>query len=297
MNAGGRGFASYHPLSLMAFFAAAIVLCIVVQDLLFQLAGLGAALCLYLSIKRARGIKLVGGLLIAGALIAALNPLFSTTGSVVLFEIVGHPYTLESLAYGVSTALMFVTMILWFASLSRLLDAERLSYLLGGFAPSLTLVLSMLMRLIPSFRRKAENIADARACIGKSVAGGPLGQRVQEGASTLSTLTRWTLEDSVVMADSMRSRGYGLAKRSSYARYSFGVRDVALLSWLVALLACVIAGCAAGMISSDPLAFGTTLGFGFLGWLTLVAFTMFLMTPFVLNVIEELSWHLSVSRI
>lgn len=290
-------FGTCHPLVPAAFFAIAVAYCIVIQNLLFQLVGLIASACLYLSIAGARGLKLVGGFLVAAILIAVVNPLFSTTGDTVLFEVMGRSYTFESLAYGVSTALMFATMILWFASFSHAMKSEGLSYLLGGVAPSCMLVLSMLMRLIPSFRRRASDIADARACIGKSVASGTLSQRVSEGALTLSTLTNWSLEDAVVTADSMRSRGYGLAKRSCYARYAFSSRDAILAAWFVALAICVAVGMVCGAVPSDPLALASMQGPGFLGWLALIAFTMFVMTPFALNVIEELAWHASVSRI
>lgn len=288
-------FETCHPLVLAAFFVVAVALCIVIQNPLFQLVGLVAAACAYLSVAGARGFKLLGGLMLAGAFIAVLNPLFSSAGDQTLFTVFGHPYTFESLAYGISTALMFMTMLLWFACFARVMTGEKISYLLGGIAPSLALVLSMLVRLIPSFRRRAADIVDARACIGKSARSGPLAQRVSEGSSSLSTLVSWSLEDSIVTANSMRSRGYGLARRSNYARYAFCVRDGIIAILLAALAACVVVCLSLGAVPDSPLA--PMHGFGFLGWLAFVAYTMFLMTPFVLNVIEELAWQISVSRI
>lgn len=53
----------------------------------------------------------------------------------------------------------------------------------------------------------------------------------------LSALTGWALEGAVVTADSMRSRGYGAAKRTSFRLYRFRTADGAMaLSFALLLL-------------------------------------------------------------
>ena len=62
-----------------------------------------------------------------------------------------------------------------------------------------------------------------------------------EAMRVLGCLTTWALEGSIVTADSMRSRGYGTAKRTSFMIYRISPRDVGLLAATLALSAALIA--------------------------------------------------------
>ena len=214
-------FSTCHPVVTFAFFASVIVLCVIVQQPALQAVGLVGAAIYHLVLRGRDAWRLLVGLALAFVILAAVNPLFDTLGDTVLFTYLhGRPYTLEALAYGASTACMFVTIMLWFACYARVMDTGKFTYLFGGRAPALTLVLTMTLRLVPSYVRKARQIATARRCIGMSPKDGGLRQRVRDGIRLLSALTTWALEGSVTTADSMRSRGYGARDgRGSHARY------------------------------------------------------------------------------
>ena len=291
-------FASYHPAVMLAFFVGAIVLCVIVQQPLFQVVGMVAAACLYVGIRGRAAFKVIGGLAVAFVVIALINPLFTTMGVDVLFTYFGgRRYTLQGLVYGCSTSAMFVTIMLWFASYSHLMTSDRFSYLFGGVAPAFTLVLTMVLRLVPSYQRKAAQISTARKCIGKSAFDGGLRHRVEDGASILSSLTTWSLEGAIVTADSMRSRGYGLGKRTSFARYRPRPADFVLAAVLVVafvgVCACVLSGVLEVMylpqIDMKPL--------DGVGWLALLGFCIFLLAPTAINGGEALKWRCSLSRI
>lgn len=138
---------------------------------------------------------------------------------------------------GASTAAMLVGALLWFGCFNRVLTSEKLTFLFGKLAPSLTLVLTMVLRLVPLYQRKARQISAARRCVGLSVWEGPAMGRIRSGAAELSALTTWGLEGAIVTADSMRSRGFGSGPRTSFASYRFTARDVALAAVLAVLLA------------------------------------------------------------
>lgn len=203
-------FSTHHPAMTLTFFVSVIVLCVLVQQPIVQAVGLMGAVLYYLCLRRRDAWRLLVAMMLALVVLAAINPLFNTLGDTVLFTYLGtRPYTLEALAYGASTAVMFVSVMLWFACYAQVMSTDKFTYLFGRRAPALTLVLTMTLRLVPSYVRKARQISTARRCAGLSMTQGSMRERARDGASLLSALTSWALEGAVTTADSMRSRGYG----------------------------------------------------------------------------------------
>ena len=161
----------------------------------------------------------------AGVAAAAVNPMFSHRGSTILgYFPGGNPLTLESILFGCGAALMLLSAVVWCACLSRVMTADRWMCLLGRGAPVLSLLLSMILRFVPRFRRRLGEIRAARRAIGRAPAGGPL-HRAAVGMRELSILFTWSLEGAVDTGDSMRARGYGLPGRSSYTTWRLEGRD------------------------------------------------------------------------
>lgn len=133
-----------------------------------------AAVC-YLTFRGREAWRFIGGLAVVLLVVTLSAPLFNTQGATVLFRWWGgRPYTLEALALGASTGLMLVAMMLWFASYHLVMTSDKFTYLFGRAIPALSLTLIMVLRLVPSYRRKADALMTARACIGK----GPSGRRL-----------------------------------------------------------------------------------------------------------------------
>ena len=116
---------------------------------------------------------------------------------------------------------MFVSVIVWFGCYHAIMTSDKFTFLFGGFAPSTSQLFTMVLRLVPSYQRKLSEIGMARACAGKGVAGGSLRDRVGSSSAIVSSLTSWALENGVVLADSMKSRGYGTGKRTAFALWRF----------------------------------------------------------------------------
>lgn len=290
-------FGNFHPAVILTYFLCVIVLCVLIQNLAFQLVGFMASAALYLSVARSFSVRGALGLLLVFALIVVINPLFSTEGSQVLFTYFGRPYTFEAVLFGLSTALMFVTMLLWLMSLSKLVGIEEVQALFANSMAKTTLVLTMIMRLVPAFGRRARLIAAARSGIGKDVRQGTVAERVKEGTSILRSLTAWSLESSIVTADSMRSRGYGTCKRSSSSRSRFRARDGVLLGVMLALFVCVGA---AMVLNDDGIGAMSALGstpHGFFALFAFAAFTIFVLLPVVMNLAEGIAWRAYASKI
>lgn len=159
-------------------------------------------------------------------LTAVMNPLFNHAGLTVLFYLKNNPITLEAVLYGLSSALMLGAVVTWFACFNRIFTSDKLIYLTGRLLPSLALLVSMALRFVPLFTRQTKRIALARRGAGMGAESGGAAERVKNALAVFSALMTWALEGSVVTADSMRSRGYGLHPRTSYAAYRFDRQDL-----------------------------------------------------------------------
>ncbi len=212
-----------------------------------------------------------------------------------LFWYFGRPYTWEALLYGMAISGIFLEMLLWFGCYNAVLTSDKFTSLFGNVIPALSLLLVMVLRLIPNFMRKATQIAGARKSIGKGAAEGDTNkEKLEDGMSILGALTSWALEGSVVTADSMRSRGYGTGKRSSFMIYTMTSLDWGLLAAFSVLLGLVV------FVGDKTATFTPELSIARIGgWnsLGLAVYGVFLLLPTVLHIKEAIQWHISRSKI
>ena len=156
-----------HPAVNFLFFAAAIVLTVVLFHPAYLLVSLLCGGAYYAVLRRARCAKTLGFLLIAMVLVAAVNPLFNTLGETTLFTLFGRPYTWQALCYGGCAGMMFAAVSLWFLCGGIVMTSDKFTSLFGAVIPAISLVLVMVLRLIPGYWRKGKQIAGARKCIGR----------------------------------------------------------------------------------------------------------------------------------
>lgn len=291
-------FSQCHPLTNFIFFIFAIGCGVVFQHPAYLLAGMLCAGIYYLLLNGKKGCKAMAFLLPVFVVITLINPVFNTQGSHTLFLLFGRPYTLEALYFGGAVAAIFVIMMLWFGCYNAVMTTDKFCALFGALIPSLSLLLVMVLRMIPGLLRKARQITLCRSSIGKgtdSTAG--FRQKLSGGMTVLSALVSWALEGSMVTADSMRSRGYGSTRRSSFQIYRFRLQDGFLLGTMALLALTVILTAATGGTEAvyTPLcSFAPLSGVHLFGFL---AYCLFLLIPTLLHGKEAFVWHISISRI
>lgn len=201
----------------------------------------------YLLLTGKKGLRFLCSMLILFIVICLINPLLNTRGDTVLFIYLGNrPFTMEALLYGCTTGGMFASVLLWFACYNRIMSSDKFIYLFGRYIPAISLLLSMVLRLVPNFKAKAVTIAGARKCVGKTPDIGTRKEKIQSSMDVLSVLISWALEGAVITADSMRSRGYGSGKRSRFSIYRLGTREGIALSVMLLGLVLVIASAVKG---------------------------------------------------
>ena len=285
---GKDAFSKCHPLTNFLFFVGAIGFAVVVQHPAYIAASVICGAFYYLLLHGAKGIKMLGSMVSLFVALSAINPIFNQYGERVLFTIFGRIYTLEALYYGMAIAGIFVAMLLWFSCYNAVLTSDKFVCLFGSLIPSISMLLVMVLRMIPNLLRKASQIAGARRCLGKGAGEkSSAKEKVTDGMNVLSALTDWALEGSIVTADSMRSRGYGAAKRTSFQLYRMTGLDAAILAAAVVLVALVLASGHMGATYTPEL-YIPSPGMG------LVAYCLFLLIPTVLNVQEVIRWKIAL---
>ena len=180
---------------------------------------------------------------LAFILISLVNPLFSHEGATILFYLKnGNPITLESIVYGIYSGLMFVSVMIWFGNYNKIMSSDKFMYIFGKILPKLSMVFSMTLRFIPNFQDKLRKIYISQKCLNNNFQDSNLIQKAKHGMKILSILTTWVLESSIETADSMKSRGYGLKKRTSFSNYFVANRDkIAIFVFVLSMSAILLA--------------------------------------------------------
>lgn len=291
-------FSACHPAVNLFFYIGAMVMGMCFLHPLFLVCSLGCAFSYYRIVK-GRLLKYLAEMSVLFLVISAINPLFNVQGAHRLFTYMGgRPYTFEALCYGMALAAMLITVLTWFATWNEVMTSDKFLYCFGKAAPSVSLILTMVFRLVPSFEKKCVQIAGARKCIGKSVENGTTSEKAEHGMVIVSALTSWALEGGVVMADSMKSRGFGCGARTSFSIYRLRKQDIGLLvllgSLAVVILCCALHGAMSVTYTPVLSVFADRHSWTVPG---AAAYVIFLSIPTVLSVMEAIRWHILRSGI
>ena len=223
--------------------------------------------------------------------VSLFNMLFAHWGADVLFKIGYTKFTLEALFYGFNQGMVFSAVVMWFSALSYNSDGDRVLYLFS-FAPKLSLMFSMILGFIPRFNKKLTEIRDAQ----KALRGGesPKGvkNKFKTAVSNLSALITYSLESSIITADSMNARGYKKGAMS-VKRYKFCAQDFLFITIILAAAVLLIFSKATGRISFvfDPFIYSESFSTA-----AFIVFCIAELIPFIAEMWEEMLWKLSNSR-
>lgn len=285
-------FSGFHPLVNFAFFLAAVLCGMFFMHPVFLGISLVCSLAysLYLGGRKSLKFSLLYMLPLL-LLVAVLNPLLNHEGATILLYINDNPLTLEAILYGVASAVMFVSMLLWFSCYNAVMTSDKFLYLFGRVIPSLSLVLSMTLRLVPRLRAQLRVISHAQKCVGRDASQGNVVRRVRNGGKILFILITWALENAVDTADSMRSRGFGLRGRTAFSNYRFDARDRAAMGILAGLFAVVLAGLFAGQNTAVYFPLVTLPPLTPFSFVVYAAYAVLLLFPLIVNLQEAIVWR------
>jgi energy-coupling factor transport system permease protein len=229
-------FKQMHPFVSFSYYAGVFSLMIMMQHPLFLVLALMIILAINFLEDRLKGLtRWLFFMITTGILIVVLNPFFNERGRYVLFEVIGHRITLEAIVYGSMNALLIIGVMALFVSYNEVMSPNKLLYLFSKFLPQFAVLLMLTLRFIPLMRRRLADISAVQSSRGITLIQGRWVDKAKIGILYVQALLVYSLEEAIQTADSMKVRGYGQGKRSTYEYFHFKKRDGIALFYLVFL--------------------------------------------------------------
>lgn len=281
-------FFYYHPSCEFLFFFFVISVSMAVHNPFFLAISFFTSFAYLLRLKgKSALLQMFKFILPLLVIVTVLNGFMNSYGFTVLFELPwGNSVTAEALFYGFCQGLVFTSVIMWFMCYNEILTSEKFLYLFGKIFPNITLMISMILRFIPHFKQKSEEIRQSR-----QGAGIRKEKKWAESIAVFSTLVSYCLESSISLSLSMKSKGYPSEKRKPYCRYKFKSKDwkyILITSANVLVVsACIFSG--KSMFLFEPeLYFENSLLFV----LSCICFFVVCISPLAIDLTEDFKWRI-----
>lgn len=174
-------------------------------------------------------------------LIMTLNPLLVRDGSTILyigkikFPVIGSiVITLEAIMYGIFSGIKIICITLAFGFGNLIIHPDRSFGFFSKYLKKSSLLMSMIVKMFPNMMKSYENIREIEKLRGNILVDKKMKNTIKNGGNIVNILFLSSLEDSLDIAESMYSRGYGSCKkRSSYFVERFESKDKILMIILI----------------------------------------------------------------
>lgn len=311
------GFKGYHPLVNVLFFISIIAFGMLLRHPVYLVISFISSTAYYLKLSGKDGRKTVFRFLLPMLLfVVIINSFFNHYGVTTLFILPsGNNFTFEALVMGIVSGITVVSVIQWFFCCNEVVTEDKFMHIFGRILPKGALVVSMILRFVPLYRRRYKEISQARKCIGLNGTDSFI-CKMKNTFKNIGILVSWSFENAIETADSMKARGYGLKGRTYYSRFQWQTGDTLALILLVLFDALIIFGLVSNsayciynpyVIINQPSEIGTTCiinelnltinPFSFLSIISLIAFTLLCFLPLTIDLKEDIKWHRLQSKI
>lgn len=292
-----RSFSTSHPIVLLLYYVAVMLVTIFFIHPIVLTISFISSFCLLLLVKTRdqifRDIRLYSVLFL---IVVLTNPLFVHEGATVLFQIKQMPITLEALLYGVFIAMMLIAIINWSRLFSDMMSTDKIVYLFGRTFPKMSLILTMSLRFVPLFIKRIKQISMTQQTFNVN-ADNNMKQKIHHGIQTFHIIITWSLENSVVQADAMKSRGYGLRNRSNFSIFTWSLRDTLIGLVTVGLLCIILYFNYSGNLSFVYYPLFEYERLLNINTVLLIVLIMLMMLPSMFEVKEQIKWKYLQSKI
>lgn len=311
------GFKGYHPLVNVLFFISIIAFGMLLRHPVYLVISFISSTAYYLKLSGKDGRKTVFRFLLPMLLfVVIINSFFNHYGVTTLFILPsGNNFTFEALVMGIVSGITVVSVIQWFFCCNEVVTEDKFMHIFGRILPKGALVVSMILRFVPLYRRRYKEISQARKCMGLNGTDSFI-CKMKNTFKNIGILVSWSFENAIETADSMKARGYGLKDRTYYSRFQWHTGDTLALILLVLFDALIIFGLVSNsayciynpyVIINQPSEIGTTYiinelnltinPFSFLSIISLIAFTLLCFLPLTIDLKEDIKWHRLQSKI
>lgn len=314
MNSGFKG---YHPLVNVLFFISVIAFGMLLRHPVYLVISFISSMEYYLKLSGKDGRKTVFRFLLPMLLFVILiNSFFNHYGVTTLFVMPsGNNFTFEALVMGFVSGITVVSVIQWFFCYNEVVTEDKFMHIFGRILPKGALVVSMILRFVPLYRRRYKEISQARKYMGQNESNNFI-VKIKNTFKNIGILVSWSFENAIETADSMKARGYGLKGRTYYSRFQWHTGDTLAIIPLTLIDALIISGLVGDsayciynpyVIINPPSESGTTYiinelnltvnPFTILSIISLIAFTLLCFLPLIIDLKEDIKWHRLQSKI
>ncbi len=289
-------FSGFHPAVNLCFFLMAMMITMFINQPVFLVISLFSSCAYLMYLQGKKGIaRQVGYLLPILLGMAILNPIFNHEGATVLMYLPNdNPVTLEAICFGLASAVMMGASIVWFNCCNTVFTSDKIIYLFGRIIPAMSLLISMTLRFVPRFKNYLQNVLRVQKGMHEPE---NTKEKLQQAMAAFSSTVSWAMEQSIVSADSMKSRGYGIRGRTAFSIYIFEKRDGLTLLVLAALCLGAVMPSIAGWTTwvFYPYMTGDLLGPAQL--LSYLCYSGLCLLPLLIDLSEDRKWNSLRSKI
>ncbi|MDO5850242.1 MAG: energy-coupling factor transporter transmembrane component T [Methanobacteriaceae archaeon] len=180
-------------------------------------------------------------------LIFIFNPLLYHEGAHRIYVMGSYFITVEACVYGLIMCATLLLVFILFASYNRAVSYQEMLYIFSKKFANLSMVMVMALRFVPLINFRFIEVKSI-----KSVSNDKYGDvndvvrdktkfdrfvdKIRSISSVFGVVTAWSLEDSMLTAKSMKSRAYGVAKRTNYLSFEFNLIDYFLIILMLIVL-------------------------------------------------------------
>lgn len=285
-----RFFGTLHPAVSMCYFVCVIGLTLACPHVVTVLLSLLGSTLFNLALRGRKAFGRTMRFVLPMFLLVCIgNPLVNHRGVTMLCLLFNQWITLEAIVYGVVTACSLAAIILWFGCYQEVMTSDKFLYLFGKIAPATALLITSALRFIPQMQQNAAQIKESRAMLQDNSP--RLFQKLAHAVQNLSALLGMSMENAVQTADSMKARGFGARRRTTFHLFRFDARDARTLALILMLSGiCVVARCYGhGYMEYYPRITSLTMGPSSMTMFILFAALMLL--PSILEAKEAVVWR------
>lgn len=289
-NVRMRFFGTLHPAVSMCYFVCVIGLTLACPHVVTVLLSLLGSTLFNLALRGRKAFGRTMRFVLPMFLLVCIgNPLVNHRGVTMLCLLFNQWITLEAIVYGVVTACSLAAIILWFGCYQEVMTSDKFLYLFGKIAPATALLITSALRFIPQMQQNAAQIKESRAMLQDNSP--RLFQKLAHAIQNLSALLGMSMENAVQTADSMKARGFGARRRTTFHLFRFDARDARTLALILTLFGiCVVARCYGhGYMEYYPRITALTMGASSMTMFILFAALMLL--PSILEAKEAVVWR------
>lgn len=223
-----RYFKNLHPICIFSYLVVVIALILMCFDPIILLLACFGALCFLGKTESVHAaLKRLKLLLPMTLIIVVANSLVSHRGVTRLRLVFGQWITLEAVCYGITSGMSLAALILWFVCYQKLMTSDKFLYLFGKAAPATALLITMALNLVTKLQVQLKQIQDSHEMLHQETSTNV--QKLKKALGHVTTLLGWSLENTVEQANSMKARGYGIRKRTTFHLFHFETRDALFL--------------------------------------------------------------------